>query len=365
MEKLFYRAVTFILFTCLISESNANPLFIVSDVEVYARAETAQKAKEKALKQGQLKAFNILLQRLSQDPSSPTLSITNPSEIAQFILSYSLEGDEKIGKGIYRAHVTFHFDEERLGGMLDSSGIEYIHHPSNPVLLIPIHQKGENIYLWEDGENKWYEAWKSKNNIGGLSDIILPMGDIDDVQQLKIQDIYSQNTQRLKKIAQRYEASGILIAYYEESQDSLQPSQNIRLVYVTEEGKLFNIPTVLPPSSLPQTPYMIQAISKILQSLESFQKQLTHSKSRSIQSLVFTSYLSGLQEWLKIRQALDQLSPVRKIKILSLSRTKVKISLSYIGSVNYLKQNFQRHGLNLKSEGRSWVLVKTTARETL
>ena len=101
---------------------------------------------------------------------------------------------------IYEVICKIEFDKFKIDDLLKSQNIKYINFKSNPVLIIVVEKKNNEINYWsiESFEKKWSE--KSNNLINAF----LPNGDLNDINFLKEIDLKSYQITRVDRLTANY-----------------------------------------------------------------------------------------------------------------------------------------------------------------
>ena len=74
--------------------------------------------------------------------------------------------------------------------------------------------------------------------------------------------------------------------------------------------------------------------------------------------LVATLPISGLEDWLKLREGLAGLPPVKKVDVKSLSREEASIDIQYVGTLDALKASLATIKLDLEGSDPTWRLAR-------
>jgi hypothetical protein len=75
-------------------------------------------------------------------------------------------------------------------------------------------------------------------------------------------------------------------------------------------------------------------------------------------TLIVSAPISGLDDWLKLRDRLQTIPLVRKIDVKALSRQEATIEIQYIGTMDQLKTNLSAAKLDLQGGDPTWRLAR-------
>jgi hypothetical protein len=76
-------------------------------------------------------------------------------------------------------------------------------------------------------------------------------------------------------------------------------------------------------------------------------------------TLTATLPIDSLQDWLKLRERLAKLPPVKKIEVKALSRQEVTVDIQYAGTLDQLKVSLATIHLGLEGDDSAWRLART------
>jgi len=77
------------------------------------------------------------------------------------------------------------------------------------------------------------------------------------------------------------------------------------------------------------------------------------------QTLTATLPVDSLEDWIKLRDRLAGLPPIKKIDVKSLSRQEATVDIQYAGTLDQLKSSLATIHLNLEGSDPAWRLART------
>lgn len=335
------------------SSSSDIELYTVKDIAVDVTADCAKTAQERAMSEGRIKAFKILVERLLSQEDYQRMGDISPEKSDLLIRDYEVV-KEKHSPVRYVASLIFRFDPAAVKRFLESRRIEVSATPKNPVLVIPLLVTQENERkLWHD--NPWLLAWASQSPIGGITPLIIPLGDLADITDLDTEHALNLDQVRLTAIAQRYGASGAMVVRATTGKGRLE----IEMALVSLEGEVRKVE--LPPIKTSQAPHeniYRDAITRVVARLDALGKDKTdQATSSQEQHLPVEVILNSPQDWAHLQRCLSEISTVSKIRLKTLSRKHVLVDLTFFGSILMLESALGVRGFNLTAgEGNSWII---------
>ena len=121
-----------------IAGARAGDIFQITGVDVDVTAETAAMAREQALRDGETRAFQRLLERLTLRVDHGHLPHLGVREIEGYVKDFSI-AEEKTSAVRYLARLNVRFKAERVRRLLTESGLPFAETPSKPVLVLPVY----------------------------------------------------------------------------------------------------------------------------------------------------------------------------------------------------------------------------------
>lgn len=77
------------------------------------------------------------------------------------------------------------------------------------------------------------------------------------------------------------------------------------------------------------------------------------------QTLTATLPVDSLEDWIKLRERLAGLPPIKKIDVTSLSRQEATVDIQYAGTLDQLKSSLATIHLSLEGSDPTWQLTRT------
>ena len=271
--------VSIVLAWGLLSGAMAQNVFTVSEVPVAAEAESAALAQRIARDEGRKIALDTLLRRLVAEQDwdyLPTLATGQPSPLAgpeaddavfdpyagdtieerdPFGSAFSEPADprqpisisddqvrrfeletnvfnEKSSGTTYRAQITYRFKPDEIRGLLRAARIPYSEEQAREVLIVPVLATATDTYLWES-KNPWARAWLERPRGNELTPMVLPVGDVLDIQALTAEEAQNLNAAALRVFQERYDGIAIYLALASLEERSDEFFMRVRLVDAT------------------------------------------------------------------------------------------------------------------------------------
>ncbi len=339
------------------AQAQAEAVFEVHDVAVDVTAETAAKAREQARAEGEAKAFQTLLERLTLRIEHAGLPRLSAGEISTYVKDFSV-ADEKTSSVRYLARLTFRFKPRDVRALLIESGFSFAETVSKPVLVLPVFQDAGALILWDD-PNPWREAWAARPKSQSLVPTLLPLGDLADIAAIGAEQAMDGDQQRLAAIASRYGASDTLVVFGVLRVEAAK-ARRVLDVYFTRFGRQLKEQTEVigfPQEKDETVPALLaRAARELTYVVEDNWKRdnlLRFGRSGMIPVMVA---ITGLKDWLRVRDRLDGVAVIQGAEMVLLSTEQVLLNLHFIGETSQLALALEQVDLTLAQEDGQWLL---------
>lgn len=339
-----------VFFATSLSAIAADKLFTVNNVKVDITAESSVKAQQQAFEEARVKAFNILSARMLSEDEIEDFENPDSDIISSLIQDFEIQ-NEKLSSVRYIASYNFRFKDEEVRRYLSFSGLEYTDVSSKPSLVLPFYQHQGQIALWSPN-NIWMQAWGRAVDLEGLVTLIVPLGDITDVQDVSGSDPLQYNQAGLSRILNRYGASEAITMIavpdqYMSMVQSVDEPASGRLnvhIYRTDRGFAEFVQTLGISANQNETllGLMDRAVKDVNRFLRRDWKSKTLASSGSEQSIEVRIPIVSLRQWTATQNKLRRVNGVSNVKIKSLKPGEAKVELFFNGDVQRLRLALQQ-----------------------
>src|SRR5690606_34291779 len=134
-------------------------------------------------------AYQQLVESVVLPEERSLLPALNSSQINDLVAGIEVT-DEKVGEQSYMARCNITFERNKVREILAKAGVQFLDNVSPNVLVLPILQQDSQVLLWEK-ENAWKDAWVTIASDAKVVPLIVPMGDLDDITLVKVEDAFS------------------------------------------------------------------------------------------------------------------------------------------------------------------------------
>lgn len=327
----------------------AGNLFEVKNVSVDARASSALEARGIALRDGQSRAFQILLRRLTRSEDWPVLPAVGPENIETYVRRFRVE-DEKTSSRRYLASLSVVFEPETVLDLLRNLNIPFSETQARPMLLLPVLEDVTGYRLWEN--HWWSESWAGKDLSNVPAPMVMPTGDSRDQAMLDVEDVLLSDTQSMAALAKKYNVDAVVIAHALATQAGRldvfvyqYSAAGSRLFVRNYKGRRKEHAALAG-----------EAVEDILSAFAKEWKQTAVVEIGDQVTFTVAADFERMGEWLSMLERLEAATFVKSLDIHVLTSKGAIVSMAYAGSVEQLASNLAQSDMHLREEKTGWRL---------
>ncbi len=326
-----------------------DPVFTVTNVPVEASAANPLQAREKALIEGEKRAFDILVRRLVADADVERVVIPSDAELEMMVKGFEF-AEERTAPGKYIALLSVVFYPDRVAGLLRNAGVPYVDASGPPVLTIPLLRTSTGVVPLAEA-NPWREAWSRVSRAGGLVPTPLLRGDEADTKAIEPEQAFVGDVAALGKVAERYRARRVLVSIA--TGESEGPFAVSGTLYDLATGDKLAMPARANVPADKLTEAAVQQRTRLEEDWKS-----VAALSRDISDvLVAVVPLRDLADWVNIRRRIAAAAAVRKVQVQALEEGRAIVVVSFIGTRLQLEKALERQGLGIVDSGAGPSIV--------
>ncbi len=331
-------------------KSALEDIFVVRDVVLDERAETAAAARARALALGQREAFARLEARLTRSVHRG-LAANIDVDTLRFLVDAIQIDDEKTSDVRYLASLTVTFKPDAVRDLFRFNGVPFAELRSRPLTIVPVLAAVDRYILWGD-PNPWREAWRNHPEGTGLVPMLAPIGDLADLAGLSVDQAVDGDDVALTRFAGRYGARGVLVAIANvfEAEPGILRSDVVAVPVGLSEMAPFTI-TVTGAAGEHEPEIFARAVAEVREVVEDEWKAANAIASTEISQLRAAVPITGLKNWVDIRGRISRVPAVANIRVVALTATTAEIAIDHRGDLSRLVRAFERFDLVLEETG--------------
>ena len=331
MKQIFTTLLAFICFA-VVSLAHAADPFTVSGIPVDATGETPIEAQTLAIRDGQARAANILLERLtveSERLSKGTVPVSEDNA-AKMIRAMEID-NEKRSATRYLGDITVAFNPSAMQAYLSQSGLTMISSQSRDRLVLPL----SNGVI--DTESDWFKAWETS----GAEHALTPIRALS-AEQAATLPITSLDMNTLKQIGSSFGVQQILIA---DDLGGFVKATDVAL----DSGQ--------------RTEFNLNGgPSAVISKLEADWKQASVSVAASAVEMPISIIYSSHGEWLRLKDAINGSAQIQDARLDALSKDGALMTITYGGDMSRLRNELAFKGVDVRQDPKLGVVLGRTGR---
>lgn len=354
----FYILIGLIIYIGLMANVGAEEarIFSVSNVKVDVTSNSSADARTKAISDGQLRAFQILLRRLVKSDELARLPSLTSEEVEQYVRDFSVN-NEKNSPIRYLANLTFRFKAPKIRLLLRDLEVEFAETVRKPILILPIYDLAAAKSLWET-PNPWRKAWGDLGPHVGLVPFNLPAGDLKDVGIIGAEQAATGDQPRIRAIGDHYNVETVMVAHaLLTSGPSGEAAISVEVVSYGSEGRSESIEEQFLLKDT-ETIYDLlkRAATSTRNKIEDLWKEDNLIKFEQGSVLATAVPIASLTDWVEVRSRLAKIAIIERIDLVLISRNEALINVFYLGGDQQLSLALAQADMMLEQEEGSWTL---------
>ncbi len=342
---LFLPALVFAFAAfCLSSQSAfADGPFTVTGVHVDASAAAVAEARNFAVSNGRPLAWQILFRRLARQQDWGRQPILDDTQLKRLITAY-YPSNERRSTRRYVADMTYVFNAEAVARLLQSSGIAYAATAAKRVLVIPMapgYSRG----------SAWTSALASPRFALSVVPFTVPIGDAPDANALGRIVFDTATWADVTPVAARIRATEAVLIEAAVAGNKL--TITLRRLGVSELATKTSIDVPLIQNAQATYPAAADAAVHAIEDMWKSHAAVDFSQKGK---LVVDVPAGSLAQFAGLQNALAGVPNVTGVTVAAMDIGEARLSLSYIGTVDQLRDGLAQSGFVLTNRGGTWQL---------
>jgi hypothetical protein len=363
------------------AQAQAQDNSYTATVTVDATSDSVAKARDVARVDGARRALDSVIAKLAGGPDKAKPLKLSDNQITDLVASFEV-ANERMSAVRYVADYTYHFKTADVNRVMQSAGIA-INQPNSsaggasatpgssganvpalsggkPVVVLPIYQNGGSALLWDD-PNPWRDAWSQRPAGTGGTNFVVPLGDVSDLAAIDADKARTGDGTALAAIAKKESADDVLVMVAVRRVGD-KPGLDVT-VRRSRAGQFVDVhfDSIDATPGEADTDLCRRATDTIVTDIANGWKNAKGLLSDQQGSVVVVAPITGLDDWIKLRDRLATVPSVRKLDVKSLSRQEATVEIQYVGSMDQLKANLAATKLDLEGGDPIWRLDRSAA----
>ena len=326
--------------------ASAADVFTVRGIHVDKTAESATAARTAAQAEGQRLALTAMMKKLTLPDDWPSLPEVDDTTAQNAVRGFQV-ADEKTSSTRYIADMIVSFQPDAVRRLLRNAGIPFAETQSRPALLLPVFRTEGKQVLWEEN-NPWRDAWASLRPADELVPLILPIGEIMEMNAVPAETALSGSEEAkaaLESLSDNYGAAEVIVAEatLNTGDGSLQvsakryggvvPGDSIGGSYQAEGRDLQTL--------------LRDAAADTMSAIATQWKRQIIVRDGTLSTLTVQADFATLSEWETIRKGLTSTPLVQGIEVAGIASHGAEIRISHKGSTDMLALSLAQQNVDL------------------
>ncbi len=360
LNWLYMGVLTALLVLLLMTphaQAASSKVYTVAKFYLRATASDAVQAKKKAIAEGEIRAFRVLLKRLTAYDNYYKLPKLRRKLVQQMIAGVSVR-KERNSRTEYLATFDFRFRPTAVQKLLQSHNVPFSDKQALPTVLVPVFHSEDESKNKASRQRMWRKAWSTldlKNAIAAIT-----LGQVKAaLTPEKLSAVLSGDADAFDELYRDYGVERFVLAVAKTTEDKKKLS--VRLIGKDAVGALdltrsYRIPEDYIEDATDLAAEISLAIFEERWKIANADGTNEVADTATSEAVLMTVEFSGFREWQKIRARLSKVPGIGEFDVSSLSARGADITLSYPGGAQGLSQILAAHNLVLENIDGSWIL---------
>lgn len=337
-------------------------------VTVDATSDDVAKARDIARLDGARRALATVVQNLAGGADKTKPLKLGDNDLTDMVASFEV-ANEKMSAVRYTADYTYHFKPADVAKAMQTAGITINNagvsaaSGGKAIVVLPVYQDGTSALLWDD-PNLWRDAWAQRAPSPNGVPLLVPLGDVSDLAAIDADKARMGDATALAAIAKKEGVTDVLVLVAVKRVGD-KPGVDVT-VRRYHQGQFVDVhfDSIGANPNEADADLFKRAADMIATDIDSGWKTAKADLSGPPASLTVVASISGLDDWIQLRDMLAAAPAVRKIEVKTLSRQEATIDIQYVGTPDQLKANLAAMKLDLEGGDPTWRLARSGAAKT-
>lgn len=320
--------------------------FTVAGVYVDATGESAIEAQTEAISNGQLRAANMLIERLTPEGQRQSAGWEGLDVQSAARLIRGMEiANEKRSSGRYLGDITVAFNPAAVQGYLQTQDLTMISSQSSERLVIPV-LSGKLA----SGRHPWGAAWGNP----ALTHALTPIKAVPSGERLSLSagNATSGNIDALKTEGARFGTRQILVA---EAQDTGRGISVMLKDYNLNTGEARDMGRISAPD------YAAAAVAAVAR-LEADWKQAAITQIDNAVSMEISVLYKSHADWQRMQNVINTSAQISDARLDALSKDGALMTITYGGDISRLANELSYKGVAFEQTEALGAVIKVAGR---
>jgi len=328
--------------------------FSISGVAVDVTSDSPTTARQQAMLQGEVAAFNRLLSNVISPEDRALVPELTPADVEALVADFSVS-NEKTSATRYIANMTVTFDEGRVARFLQNFGIELVKGGEKTVVFLGVYKSDPEAepLLWED-DNPWRMLLNQTAVSRGLFPVAVPLGDMLDTLQVPADRALTLDQEAMDSLLQRYGADEVVVAEVVTTADQGSKLTLKRYPQPLDASLSTSKTPVNEDLAAALNDLASKAVLSVAQGAKSQRKGVMIGETESLAILV---PVRAIRDWVRVDTNLRALPSVKSVMLRATRTDIVQAAVQYSGTDTELRNTMERLGFGVTEYDGYWEVT--------
>ncbi|ABS64934.1 conserved hypothetical protein [Parvibaculum lavamentivorans DS-1] len=334
-------AVVFAVAGFFAQPAAAADVFTVRGIHVDKTAESATAARTAAQAEGQRLALTEMMMKLTLPEDWASLPPVDDATAQRAVRGFQV-ASEKTSSTRYIAEMIVSFQPEAVRRLLRGANVPFGETQARPALLLAVLNRDGRKLLWEE-QNAWREAWAALEPADELTPLILPLGDIMEINSLSAEQASTGEEAALASLAANYGTSETVVA------EATVEGETLKVTVRRIGGPAASEPVsgTYAREGRDEAATMQAAAADMLNALAVAWKRQIIVRDGRLSTLAAQAIFMNLNEWETIRKGLTSTPLVQNMEVAGISSRGAEIRISHKGTAEMLALSLAQQNVTL------------------
>lgn len=348
--------------------------YTVEDIEVDVTADNAVEAQRQAFEEAQIKGYEALANRFLSEEEMAAFESPDINTVSSFVNDFEVT-NEKLSAVRYKGTYTIRFSKNTfnkpdIDGLYGNTAMSQ----TGETLIVPFFETSGRYFLWQ--VNPFLNAWARARSNKVLGKAIVPIGDVEDLSQVRGEQGLSYDPSRLNSMRLRYQArdvalmiatpealpdgtTNVLVSIYNAKPygPELSKQFSVRGYPGEFEDQLYNrvvaqISGTLHADWKRDTAVTVQNDPQENPRPDAVQRApLTGPKTSITAQINF----STARQWVETKKSIERARTVKSVQVKSLSPRSATLGIDFVGDIQNLRTALLQQGVELNEPGTQYT----------
>ncbi|RMF08734.1 MAG: DUF2066 domain-containing protein [Alphaproteobacteria bacterium] len=343
--------------------SRAGDVFTVYAVPVDVTARNAAIARTLAIRDGERRAFSLLIQRLVMPEHVDRFANLEPARISDLVLGLQF-ANERSSQVRYIADLTIRFNADKVRTLFRETETPFTQTPGLPLVVLPVLEYAGSRLLWESG-NSWYRAWASQDLVNPLLPYVLPEGSVRDQLTVNPFQAMGRDPAQRRLLASAYGAAGAFVPLATVTPDFRDGGVKVAVTWLHDDMAIARRPKETGPEvqvfrarkeeSLEDT--LRRVAAAVIAARDRIWKERTLIRLDETREIRARVPLRSMEDWAQVQRRLDQVNLIQSVTLSELSVGEARVNLSFAGRADQLVLALSQRDLVLRGYGDDVYII--------